>query len=105
MSVNPAPLQVYDQPHQFEPLLPTQKLGELSEITRRIFEKSSEMKGSASPQARAALREIVRSMNSYYSNRIEGQSTHPVNIERALSKDFSDTPDVARRQRVALAHI
>ncbi|CAN7535389.1 Fic family protein [Variovorax paradoxus] len=105
MSVNPAPLQVYDQPHQFEPLLPTQKLGELSEITRRIFEKSSEMKGSASPQARAALREIVRSMNSYYSNRIEGQSTHPVNIERALSKDFSDTPDVARRQHVALAHI
>ncbi|CAN7536103.1 Fic family protein [Variovorax paradoxus] len=105
MSVTPAPLQVYDQPHQFEPLLPTQKLGELSEITRRIFEKSSEMKGSASPQARAALREIVRSMNSYYSNRIEGQSTHPVNIERALSKDFSDTPDVARRQRVALAHI
>ncbi|CAN7524605.1 Fic family protein [Variovorax paradoxus] len=105
MSVNPAPLQVFDQPHQFEPLLPTQKLGELSEITRRIFEKSSEMKGSASPQARAALREIVRSMNSYYSNRIEGQSTHPVNIERALSKDFSDTPDVARRQRVALAHI
>ena len=105
MSVKPTPLLVYDQPHQFEPLLPTQKLGELSEITRRIFEKSSELKGSASPQARAALREIVRSMNSYYSNRIEGQSTHPVNIERALRRDFSDKPDVAKRQRVALAHI
>lgn len=105
MSVKPTSLLVYDQPHQFEPLLPTQKLGELSEITRRIFEKSSELKGSASPKARAALREIVRSMNSYYSNRIEGQSTHPVNIERALRRDFSDKPDVARRQRVALAHI
>lgn len=105
MSVKPKSLLVYDQPHQFEPLLPTQKLGELSGITRRIFEKSSALKSSASPQARAALREIVRSMNSYYSNRIEGQGTHPVNIERALKADFSDKPDVAKRQRVALAHI
>lgn len=105
MFVKPKSLLVYDQPHQFEPLLPTQKLGELSEITRRIFEKSSALKSSASPQARAALREIVRSMNSYHSNRIEGQGTHPVNIERALKADFSDKPDVAKRQRVALAHI
>jgi len=105
MSVASKPLLVYDQPHQFEPLLPTQHLDELREVTRRIFEKSSRLNGSASPQARAALREIVRSMNSYYSNRIEGQGTHPLNIERALKKDFSDTPDVARRQRVALAHI
>ncbi|QFZ87610.1 Fic family protein [Variovorax paradoxus] len=105
MSEKSKSLQVYDQPHQFEPLLPTQDLGELGETTRRIFEKSSALKSAASPQARAALREIVRSMNSYYSNRIEGQSTHPVNIERALKEDFSDKPDVAKRQRVALAHI
>jgi Fic family protein len=105
MSVNPLPLVVYDQPHQFEPLLPAQRLGELSEATRRIFEKSAGLKASASPQARAALREIVRSMNSYYSNRIEGQGTHPANIERALRRDFSDRPDVAKGQRVALAHI
>ncbi|MET3917547.1 Fic family protein [Variovorax sp. OAS795] len=105
MPLSPKPLLVYDQPHQFEPLLPTQKLAELGETTRRIFDKSSQLKGSASPQARAALREIVRSMNSYYSNRIEGQSTHPMNIERALRRDFSDQPDVAKHQRVALAHI
>jgi Fic family protein len=105
MSVKPLPLVVYDQPHQFESLLPSQRLGELSEATRRIFEKSAGLKVSASPQARAALREIVRSMNSYYSNRIEGQGTHPANIERALRRDFSDRPDVAKGQRVALAHI
>ncbi|WP_235514509.1 Fic family protein [Acidovorax sp. Root217] len=51
------------------------------------------------------MREIVRSMNSYHSNGIEGQATHPANIERALRHDFSEKPDVARRQRVALAHI
>ncbi|MGV3682108.1 MAG: Fic family protein [Acidovorax sp.] len=105
MSIKPTPVVAYDQPHQFEPLLPTQDLAELGEATRRIFEKSAALKAAASPEARAALREIVRSMNSYYSNRIEGQATHPANIERALRHDFSDTPDVARRQRVALAHI
>jgi Fic family protein len=105
MTIAPTPLSVFDQPHQFEPLLPTRQLDELHEITRRIFEKSSELKASASPEARAALREIVRSMNSYYSNRIEGQGTHPANIERALQRDFSDKPDVAKGQRVALAHI
>jgi Fic family protein len=44
-------------------------------------------------------------MNSYYSNSIEGQGAHPANIERALRHDFSDKPDVAKRQRVAVAHI
>ena len=105
MSIKSAPVAVYDQPHQFEPLLPSQNLAELGEATRRIFEKSAALRASASPEARSALREIVRSMNSYYSNRIEGQATHPANIERALQHNFSDKPDVAKRQRVALAHI
>lgn len=105
MSVSPIPLIVYDQPHQFEPLLPAAKLDVLRDATRRVFEKSSQLKASASPETRDALRDIVRSMNSYYSNLIEGQNTHPANIERALHRDFSSTPDVARRQRIALAHI
>jgi len=53
----------------------------------------------------SGLRELVRSMNSYYSNRIEGQSTLPRDIERALRKDLSGEPDIARRQRLAVAHI
>lgn len=105
MSVSPTPLAVYDQPHQFEPLLPATKLDVLRDTTRRVFDKSSQLKASASAETRDALREIVRSMNSYYSNLIEGQNTHPANIERALHQDFSSTPDVARRQRIALAHI
>jgi Fic family protein len=44
-------------------------------------------------------------MNSYYSNRIEGQGTHPRNIEKALHHDFSQRPDVAKLQRIAIAHI
>jgi len=44
-------------------------------------------------------------MNSYYSNRIEGEHTRPSDIERALQQDFSAQADLARKQRLAVAHI
>jgi Fic family protein len=95
----------YTQPHQFEPLLPQQRLEELRQRTGVVIEKSYQLTGRAHPLTIASLRELVRAMNSYYSNRIEGQSTHPANIERAMRRDFSDKPDVALLQRLALAHI
>ena len=53
----------------------------------------------------AELRTLLRGMNSYYTNRIEGQHTRPHEIEQALRKDFSDNPNLAARQRLAVAHI
>lgn len=44
-------------------------------------------------------------MNSYYSNSVEGQSTHPLHIESALRKDFYPMPSIAKGQRIAVAHI
>jgi Fic family protein len=48
---------------------------------------------------------LLRSMNSYYSNKIEGQHTRPREIEYALKKNFSGDADVARRQRLAITHM
>jgi len=98
-------LSEYTQPHQFEPLLPQLHLGGLVERTRIVVEKAYRLQHAVAPSTRKALQDLVRGMNSYYSNRIEGQGTHPRNIERALSSDFSATPNVAQRQRIALAHI
>lgn len=96
----------YDHPAHFEPLLPsTEWLAQLALRAQPVVEASLRLQGALAPHTRVALRELVRAMNSYYSNRIEGQSTHPVNIEKALRQDFSAQPDVARRQRVALAHM
>jgi Fic family protein len=103
--MSPKTIDHYTQPHQFEPLLPQQRLDELRRPARAVVERSLRLAGSAHPATIASLRELVRAMNSYYSNRIEGQSTHPLNIERALRRDFSDQPDVARLQRLAVAHI
>ena len=95
----------YTQPHQFEPLLPQSGLDALRERSRAVIEQSWRLTAACHPDTIASLRELVREMNSYYSNRIEGQSTHPLNIGRALRRDFSDQPDIARLQRIALAHI
>ena len=96
---------MYDSPHRFEPLLPQGRMEVLRVRAAAICRDAIQLGGKAHPATRAALRELVRSMNSYYSNRIEGQNTTPANIERALNKDFSAQPDVARLQRLALAHI
>lgn len=105
MSSPSSALEAYSQPHQFEPLLPQLQLGELIEHTRTVLEKAYRLQHAVAPSTRRALQGLVRGMNSYYSNRIEGQGTHPANIERALAADFSNTPGIAQRQRIALAHI
>lgn len=105
MSVPATPVTVYDQPHQFEPLLPMRQLDELAGQSRPVIEAALRLQSSAHASALSELRSLVRAMNSYYSNRIEGQSTHPVHIAQALKADFSAQPDIARRQRLAIAHI
>jgi Fic family protein len=44
-------------------------------------------------------------MNSYYSNKIEGQHTLPFEIEQALRDDYAHDAEKARRQRLAVAHM
>lgn len=98
-------MSVYSQPHQLEPPLPQRNLDKLVDRTRAVVEEALRLQNTLAPQSREVLREQVRAINSYYSNLIEGQGTHPRNIERALKADFSSRPEVAQRQRIALAHI
>lgn len=53
----------------------------------------------------AALADLVRAMNCYYSNLIEGHDTHPIDIERALKKDYSADPEKRNLQLEAEAHV
>lgn len=57
------------------------------------------------PRTSRHLADLVRIMNTYYSNLIEGHDTRPRDIERALARDFE--PDDARRnlQLEAAAHV
>ncbi len=71
------------------------------ELTKRSTAFRSRLpKGLADP-----LADLVRSMNCYYSNLIEGHNTHPVDIERALHDDLSEDPKKRDLQLEAKAHI
>ncbi len=48
---------------------------------------------------------LVRSMNCYYSNLIEGHDTHPRDIDRALSANYATEPKRRALQLEAVAHI
>jgi Fic family protein len=93
------------EPSQFEPLLPTKGVSALASDAAEVVKRSLALTGAAHPTTLATLRTLLRAMNSYYSNRIEGQHTHPLDIERALRPEFSASPAVARLQRLAVAHI
>lgn len=51
------------------------------------------------------LVELVRAMNCYYTNLIEGHDTHPIDIERALKKDYSANLAQRNLQLEAEAHV
>lgn len=52
-----------------------------------------------------ALADLVRAMNCYCSNLIEGHDTHPIDIERAMRNDYSSDPKKRKLQLEAKAYI
>lgn len=99
---------MYPNSSQFEPLLPRPSVaveGGLLALAGEVATRALGLRRAVHPATEARLAQLLRSVNSYYSNRIEGQHTHPWDIERGLKKDFSGEPDKARRQRIAVAHI
>jgi Fic family protein len=96
---------MYEAVHQFEPLLPTLAHPELDALAEDLSARALALKGLVHPATAGRIADLLRGVNSYYSNRIEGQHSHPREIERALRKDFDKAPDKARLQRLAIAHI
>src|SRR5258706_5001371 len=83
-------IKCYDAPHQFEPLLPEERTMEpLLERASDLTRAATSLGASAAAPAQRELRVLLRSMNSYYTNRIEGEHTRPSDIDRPLQNDFS----------------
>jgi Fic family protein len=79
--------------------------GALTDLALELAQKSSGFRRSLPGSLLTSLADLVRAMNCYYSNLIEGHDTHPIEIERALKDDYSK--DAAKRdlQLEAKAHI
>jgi Fic family protein len=77
----------------------------LTELAVDLAAKSAGFRRSLPDGVVSALADLVRAMNCYYSNLIEGHNTHPVDIERAMRDDYSDDPRKRNLQLEARAHV
>ena len=99
-------MEIYRQPSAMEPLLPKGQSSRLSELTCDILTAAGRLTGQVhSPQVLARVAELVREMNCYYSNLIEGHKTIPRDIERAMKHDFSHDQTQRDNQHLSVAHI
>lgn len=91
-----------------EPLLISESSshrGALADLAVELAAHSAGFRRSLPGGVLSALADLVRAMNCYYSNLIEGHDTHPIDIERALKGDYSENTEKRNLQLEARAHI
>jgi Fic family protein len=88
-----------------EPLLPLAGERRLEDLAVRLASDSAALAAQLASPVREAVGDLVRSMNCYYSNLIEGHNTRPRDIDRALRQDYAQDPERRRLQLEAVAHI
>jgi Fic family protein len=79
--------------------------GVLTDLAVELAQKSAGFRRSLPESLSRSIADLVRAMNCYYSNLIEGHDTHPVDIERALKNDYSKDRRKRDLQLEAKAHI
>jgi Fic family protein len=79
--------------------------GALTDLVLDLTRKSAGFRRSLPPALLTSLADLMRGMNCYYSNLIEGHDTHPVDIERAMKNDYSKDARKRDLQLEAKAHI
>ncbi|WP_246697796.1 Fic family protein [Rhizobium sp. G21] len=87
-----------------EPLLPDSSK-ELEDVAIELTSAASRFAARLQPIMRASVGDLVRSMNCYYSNLIEGHNTLPIDIDRAMAGEYAQEPEKRNLQLEARAHI
>ena len=95
---------LYNHISQFEPLMPDET-GELEDIAYTLTQRSANLANELPQATLQGVRELLRITNSYYSNLIEGNNTHPIDVERAMREDYSNEPAKRDRQTESVIHI
>lgn len=91
-------------PHFMTPMMPSGD-GHLEDLAKEVLSRSAKLSGMLPPKSQVGIIELIRLINSYYSNLIEGRNTHPAEIERAMRSDYSADPAKRNLQLESLAHI
>src|SRR6202140_4582574 len=77
----------------------------ISDVVAELAAASAKLGHSLNPRTAANLADLVRIMNTYYSNLIEGHDTRPRDIERALAGQLDHDEGRRNLQIEAAAHV
>jgi Fic family protein len=94
-----------EAPSRIEPCLLDEASPEILDLVAELSRLTGSLGGRLHIRSAANLADLVRVMNCYYSNVIEGHNTRPRDIERALKEEFDDEPERRNLQLEARAHI
>lgn len=93
----------------FTPIAPTDSKGNIDstllEKADKLLLESAKLEGSHTPQILQAVKNLLYKVNSYYSNKIESEGTHIVDIERAMRQEYSKDTKKRNLQILSLTHI
>ena len=90
---------------RIEPTLLDGATAPIADALADLTARASMLGAALHPRTAQQLASLVRVMNSYYSNLIEGHITRPRDIERALSGDLDDDEGRRNLQIEAAAHV
>ena len=98
-------MTVIETPQRIEPARLEEASESISDVIADLSAAAATLGKSLHPKTASNLAALVRVMNTYYSNLIEGHHTRPHDIQRALAGSF----DTDRKQRdlqiEAAAHV
>jgi Fic family protein len=98
-------MAILETPQRIEPALLDQPSEAVNDIVAELSAASAILGQKLHPQTAANLASLVRLMNAYYSNLIEGHNTLPRDIERAQAGEFDDEDSRRNLQLEAAAHV
>jgi Fic family protein len=96
---------MFNSPTQMEPLFPTARAEQLADLGVELVRQSAALGSRLRGPTREAAIALLRQMNSYYSNLIEGHNTQPIDIERAMKQEYAEEPAKRLLQLESKAHI
>lgn len=94
-----------ETPYRIEPTRLESVPEEISDLVAELAAATARLDRAFNPRTAASLADLVRIMNTYYSNLIEGHNTQPRDIERAMQGDFAADRERRNLQVEAAAHV
>jgi Fic family protein len=95
----------FESPARIDPTRLLTYSEETGDLLVRLVAAATTLSEGLHPKTAAQLASLVRIMNAYYSNRIEGHHTRPKEIEDALANRFESDSQRRNLQIEAAAHV